>query len=102
MTTSASPNATRAALAALRGTLRPSRAVARPDLVFFLSLPERERRRRLHARSDARTGEEERLARGDAFRERVVDGYAALGAISVDADRPVAEVVEAILRHVRA
>lgn len=74
----------------------------RPDLVFLLSVPEEERQRRLHGRGDARTGEENRLQHDDAFRQRVLDGYAALGARPVDARGAVEEVVAEIAEHVEA
>jgi thymidylate kinase len=76
------------------------RDMPKPDAIFFLSLPEDERQRRLHGRGDARTPEENRLSHDEAFRQRVVEGYRALGTVSVDAQGPVEEIVEQIVREV--
>ena len=78
------------------------RDVPRPDLVFLLSVPEEERRRRLGGRGDGRTAEENRLQNDDAFRRRVLDDYAALGARSVDATGAVETIVPLILEHIEA
>jgi UMP-CMP kinase 2 len=78
------------------------RDVPRPDLVLLLSVPEEERRRRLSGRGGARTAEEDRLQRDDAFRRRVLEGYAALGALPVDAAGTVDGTVAAIVEHIDA
>ncbi len=74
------------------------RDVPKPDHVFFLALHEDERRRRLAGRGDARTAEEGRLSTDAAFRQRVIDGYVALGAQRVDAMMSVSDAVDAIMR----
>jgi radical S-adenosyl methionine domain-containing protein 2 len=69
------------------------RAVKRPDIILWLQLPEGERRARLERRGRA-NAEEQRLSDDDGFRSRVLDGYAALGAVPVDAGLPVNEIIE--------
>lgn len=76
------------------------RDLARPDLMFFLSLDEEERQRRLQGRGDMRTAEETRLAEDDAFRQRVMDGYRALGVVWIDARGTVDEIVDKIMGRI--
>lgn len=78
------------------------RDVPRPNLVVLLSVPEEERQRRLRNRGDARTDEENRLQHDQEFRQRVLDGYAALGARPVDATGPVDTIVDSIIAEVDA
>jgi radical S-adenosyl methionine domain-containing protein 2 len=78
------------------------RDVPRPDLVFLLSIAEGERRRRLRGRGGSPTKEEGRLSHDGAFRNRVLGGYAALGARSVDATGTVDDVVGVIVEQVDA
>lgn len=73
-----------------------------PDRIFFLALPEQERLHRLQARGVAQTAEEARLADDEGFRQRVIEGYRALGATWIDARGTVEEIVEAIVRRVEA
>jgi radical S-adenosyl methionine domain-containing protein 2 len=72
------------------------RGPLRPDVVVLLELPESERLARLARRAGKRTGEEGRLAVDNAFRQRVLDGYRALGAVSVAATGTPLEVVQRI------
>jgi len=76
------------------------RDLDKPDHIFFLSLAEDERRARLHGREGTRTAEEIRLADDNAFRERVLEGYRALGVVCIDARRTVDEIVENIVRRI--
>ncbi len=73
----------------------------RPDMVFFLSVPEEERQRRLRVRGRERTAEETRLSEDAAFRQRVIDGYSALGAGRLDASGTPDATVDEIVRLVR-
>lgn len=66
--------------------------VKRPDIVFCLQLPEAVRRARIEGRGRANT-EEQRLSDDDAFRSRILDGYAALGTVPIDAGQPVEGVL---------
>ena len=72
--------------------------VARPDLIVLLDVPETVRLRRLAARGAAESREETRLRGDDTFRARVLAGYAALGAIPVQAEGTSEEIVEHIRR----
>ncbi len=76
------------------------RDLDRPDHIFFLSLAEDERRARLHGRAGTRTVEEIRLADDNDFRERVIEGYRALGVVWIDAQGTVDEIVDNIVRCV--
>jgi len=78
------------------------RRVARPDCLVFLDVPEPVRRSRLRGRAGGATGEERRLDRDAAFRERVVAGYRALGADFVPATGSPAQIADEILRLLRA
>ncbi len=78
------------------------RRVARPDCLVFLDVPEPVRRSRLRGRAGGATGEERRLERDAAFRERVVAGYRALGADFVPATGSPAQIADEILRLLRA
>lgn len=73
------------------------RDMPRPDFVFLLSLDEATRQERQRRRNAERTSEESRLDSDAAFRERVLAGYAALGAKVIDVSGPVANVVEQIV-----
>jgi len=72
--------------------------VFRPDLLVLLEVPESVRIERVRSRSTAETDEEARLRTDGSFRERVLAGYAALGAVAVPADRTPDEIVDPILR----
>ena len=61
-----------------------------------------ERQRRLHGRGDVHTAEENRLQQDDAFRRRMLDGYAALGVRHVDATGTVDDIVAVIVEQVDA
>lgn len=76
------------------------RDLAKPDHIFFLSLDEEERQRRLQGRGAPRTAEETRLADDDAFRQRVIEGYRALGVVWIDARGTVDEIGAAITQRV--
>ncbi len=76
------------------------RDLAKPDHIFFLSLDEEERQRRLQGRGGTRTVEETRLADDDAFRQRVIEGYRALGAVWIGARGTVDEIVENIISRI--
>ena len=74
--------------------------VRRPDLPILLSVPESVRQERIGGRGRAQTAEERRLARDLAFRERVLAGYRAAGAVIIDAARPVEAIVDEIAQLV--
>lgn len=76
------------------------KATERPDIVFFLDVPEPERRRRLDGRDEHVTNEEQRLAKDDAFRNRVVAGYRNAGCVFIDASGPATATRDVILRTV--
>lgn len=78
------------------------RDLPKPDHIFFLSIDEEEQRRRLHGRDGTRTTEETRLADDGAFRQRVIEGYRALGVVWLDARGTVEEIVEDIVRRIGA
>jgi thymidylate kinase len=73
-----------------------------PNIVVLLAVPEDVRRARHAGRRGEVTTEEERLAADDAFRNRVLAGYANLCTVRVDATGTPEHVVEAILRDVHA
>jgi len=73
----------------------------RPDLILFLNVRETERCRRILGRGLQQTPEEARLRLDAAFRELVIDGYRALGAVLIDADSPRELVLESILALIR-
>jgi radical S-adenosyl methionine domain-containing protein 2 len=68
-----------------------------PDVVVFLAIPEEKRARRIAGRAGSRTAEEERLADDDLFRARVLQGYANLCSVVVDANGSPEQVVERVL-----
>ncbi|MCZ6692031.1 MAG: viperin family antiviral radical SAM protein [Planctomycetota bacterium] len=70
----------------------------RPDLIVLLDVPESERRRRLAGRRRTMTAEEKRLRDDPGFRGRVVDGYKAMGNVSVDARGKPDEVLQEIVK----
>lgn len=76
--------------------------IPRPNLLVVLQVGDEERLRRLTGRPGKRTAEEHRLDADPAFRQRVMDGYVALGGQVVDAEGPVDEVVERILQQMEA
>lgn len=71
--------------------------VSRPDVLVLLELREEVRAERLRGRGDTRTDEENRLNSDHAFRARVLDGYRALGAASIDAERSPETIITEIL-----
>jgi radical S-adenosyl methionine domain-containing protein 2 len=73
----------------------------RPDLLVLLNVPEDVRLERIAGRQTWTT-EERTLAADGAFRRRVLEGYAAFGAIEIDARRPVEAVVDEVIGLVRA
>lgn len=72
-------------------------SLKRPDLIVLLDVDEVIRCARLDSRGGASTPEEQWLRNDEAFRTRVLQGLKALGAVAVDASRPVEEVVAQIL-----
>jgi thymidylate kinase len=72
-------------------------SLERPDLIVLLDVDEGIRCARLDARGGVGTPEEQWLRDDEAFRTRVLQGLKALGAVPVDASRPVEEVVAQIL-----
>jgi radical S-adenosyl methionine domain-containing protein 2 len=72
----------------------------RPDLLLLLEVEEGERVRRIATRERAETEEERQLREDAAFRERVLAGYRALGAVSLDATRGAEEVLREAIRGV--
>lgn len=72
--------------------------VAHADLMILLDVPESVRLRRLASRATTETEEEARLRTDDSFRERVLAGYAALGATVVPAEGAPGEIVDRIVR----
>lgn len=81
------------------GSLWPT-DLRRPDLLVLLNVPEDVRLDRIASRQ-AWTTEERALAADEGFRGRVLAGYAAFGALAVDARRPVDAVVAAVIGLVR-
>lgn len=76
-------------------------SLERPDLIVLLEVDEETRCARIDSRGGEGTSEEQRLRNDEAFRTRVLQGLKALGAIPVDASRPVEEVVAQILSLLR-
>lgn len=76
-------------------------SLERPDLVVLLDVDEEIRCARLDSRGGVSTPEEKWLRDDEAFRTRVLQGLKALGAVAVDASRPVEEVVAQILNLLR-
>lgn len=75
--------------------------VKRPDLLLLLHVSEDVRVTRLYGRVTPETDEETRLRLDDAFRNRVLEGYAALGTKMLSAEVEPAVIVEGIMRLVR-
>ena len=76
--------------------------IPKPDLLAILNVGNEERKRRLASRSGQRTSEETRIDADSSFRQRILDNYAALGGLIVDANGPVDDVVHRILRAAEA
>ena len=70
--------------------------VPRPDLLVLLEVSEAVRIERLRSRSEAETEEEARLRADVTFRECVLAGYIALGAIRVLGDGALDGIVDHI------
>jgi len=97
--------ATTAAYAAAERDVVASRShlpagLAMPDAIFLLELPEDVRLALIHGRDLRLTGEENRLEVDDAFRKRVLAGYRALGAISVDASGTPEQIAAEVVRRI--
>lgn len=70
--------------------------IARPDRLLLLNVSEPERRRRLFGRGEPLTCEERRLLDDHAYRERVLAGYEALGAMAISGDASTEQILEEI------
>lgn len=73
---------------------------ARQFQIFLLEVPEHMRFARIQGRNPRLTGEENRLEIDHAFRESVLAGYRALGAIPVDASGTPEQIAAEIVRRV--
>lgn len=71
-----------------------------PDIIVLLNLPEEMRRARHAGRRGEVTTEEERLSTDHAFRARVLNGYANLCTVKVDASGMPEAVVDAVCKAV--
>lgn len=71
-----------------------------PTHTVFLFVEEGVRRQRHASRGGQATDEEGRLARDQAFRERVIAGYRNLCAVEVDAAGSPSQVVAEVLRRI--
>lgn len=100
-----SPASTAAYAAVERGRVASPRdlplGLPMPDLTFLLHVPEETRLQRIHRRDTRLTDEEQRLERDDVFRRRVLEGYAALDAVRVEATGTPQEIAARIVRRVR-
>ena len=72
--------------------------IPRPDLLVLLQVSESERRRRCNSRGKTPTKEERKLEKEDAFRNRILNGYIALGAIPIPSDGTERETLSEILK----
>lgn len=96
-----SPATTAAYGAAERGRVAQPRdlpaGMPMPDDLFVLHLPEQLRLQRIHGRDRTLTDEERRLERDAPFRQRVLAGYEALGAIRLDASGPAHQIAAEVV-----